>query len=277
MTLMLKKTNFNGKLKTIMSSALTLLTTLLVTQGAFAQVTNPDSAAPKSAETVKSTEVKSTNTKKTLVLAKANAELAPAVKFDEKPSALAQLSDNEAKAVLKLALEKLGQFQAKFSQTVLDANGKLLQQSNGQFAITRPGKFHWQVIAPEDELIISNGAILWYYSPFLEQVTLMNVQSALRDTPFLLMAQQDSLSWQQYDVSMIKQEQGLRFALQNKAQRDATFYIQLDDKQQLQSFSVKEKGGSHSEFMISDLKAQSFPDDKFSFKIPAGTEIDDQR
>lgn len=204
-------------------------------------------------------------------------QLKPSVKFKDDSVNSALDADAKAKNKLKQALQRLGQFEAKFSQTVKDAKGKLIQQSNGQFAITRPGKFHWEVKAPEEELIISNGTILWYYSPFLEQVTIMDVQRALKDTPFLLMAQQDESSWQQYHVTMSKQAKGLRFALQNREQRDTTFYIQLDDKENLSSFAVQEKMGSHSQFMITDLKAQSYANAKFSFNIPAGTEIDDQR
>jgi outer membrane lipoprotein carrier protein len=71
---------------------------------------------------------------------------------------------------------------------VTDANGKLIQQGQGEMMIARPGRFRWEYRRPYEQLIIADGHKLWVYDPELEQVTVKPVDEALGNTPALLLS-----------------------------------------------------------------------------------------
>ncbi len=87
------------------------------------------------------------------------------------------------------ALDKLRRFaadktvRADFSQTVTVKNGKKPQFSSGSMAISRPGKFRWQIEKPYPQLIVGDGAKVWVYDPDLRQVTVKKVDAALGSSP----------------------------------------------------------------------------------------------
>ena len=59
--------------------------------------------------------------------------------------------------LLKDKLATFANINATFVQRVNSSEGKLLNESTGEVTISRPGKFHWLVKTPEEELIVSNG------------------------------------------------------------------------------------------------------------------------
>lgn len=63
--------------------------------------------------------------------------------------------------------------------------------------------------APDESTLISDGKTLWFYNPFVEQVTATWLESATTNTPFMLIARNDSKEWQNYDVK----QNGDRFEL----------------------------------------------------------------
>jgi outer membrane lipoprotein carrier protein len=78
--------------------------------------------------------------------------------------------------------------QADFVQTIKDQKGKVLQQAQGHMALSRPGKFRWEVTSPNAQLVIANGSRLWIYDVDLEQVTIRNLSKATGQTPALLLS-----------------------------------------------------------------------------------------
>src|SRR2546426_11335084 len=52
---------------------------------------------------------------------------------------------------------------ASFTQTVTDKNGRVAQQTSGEFAIARPGKFRWSANKPYKQLLVGDGERVWIY------------------------------------------------------------------------------------------------------------------
>ncbi|RBW46043.1 outer membrane lipoprotein carrier protein LolA [Psychromonas sp. B3M02] len=178
--------------------------------------------------------------------------------------------------LLQQKLAKVSTMQADFSQQVISAQGDLIQQSVGKLTIARPGNFYWQVTSPDEELIVSNGVDMWLYSPFIEQVTIMNFSDAIAGTPFALLSGADASEWQNFDV---QQKEGAFVVANNQNKVNANqFTFVFDKADHISQFSVKEAQGQTSTFTLSNNKAASnLSDDFFEFEIPAGIEIDDQR
>ena len=76
----------------------------------------------------------------------------------------------------------------QFEQKIFDQNRKLLQQSSGVLAFSRPGKFRWNYVKPYTQLIVGDGSRVWIYDEDLKQVTVKKLDLALGSTPAALLA-----------------------------------------------------------------------------------------
>src|SRR5438128_2758058 len=76
----------------------------------------------------------------------------------------------------------------EFEQKIFDRNRKLLQESRGTLAFSRPGKFRWSYVKPYAQLIVGDGSRVWIYDEDLKQVTVRKLDDALGSTPAALLA-----------------------------------------------------------------------------------------
>jgi outer membrane lipoprotein carrier protein len=77
---------------------------------------------------------------------------------------------------------------AEFEQKVHDRNGKLTQESRGNFVFQRPGLFRWVYAKPVDQVIVGDGERVWIHDRDLNQVTVRKLSRALGSTPAALLA-----------------------------------------------------------------------------------------
>jgi len=177
--------------------------------------------------------------------------------------------------LLQAKLAKFNVIQADFKQQVISPEGEIIQQSTGQLTISRPGNFYWQVQEPDEELIVSNGTDIWLYSPFIEQVSILNFADAVAGTPFVLLSGADASQWANFTVA----RSGNEFTISNNDQNNnTTFTFIFDDKDNISEFRVQESQGQLSTFKLTaNQKSKEISSDFFEFNIPAGVEIDDQR
>ena len=177
---------------------------------------------------------------------------------------------------LQNKIAKFSILNTDFVQEVFNLEGKLIQKSSGKLVISRPGNFYWEVKEPEEELIISNGKDLWLYSPFIEQVSIMNFSDAIAGTPFVLLSGANASQWNNFDVK----KSGHKFVVSNNKDKTNTnkFTFIFDDDDNVTEFRVEQEQGQKSLFKLTK-KSLTAPlnNDLFEFKIPAGVEIDDQR
>ncbi|CAG9296572.1 outer membrane lipoprotein chaperone LolA [Celerinatantimonas diazotrophica] len=176
---------------------------------------------------------------------------------------------------LRHKLEKISHFGADFSQTVISPEGKVIHRGKGHFVIAKPGKLHWQETHPGHDEIISDGKTIWYYSPMVEQVTIYNTSQAIVHTPFILLTDQREKTWKQYQV---KQHDGVYTVSSKDPSQLVTFSLSFGKTGNIREFTVVDGQGQHSEFKLTHFNLH--PDIQpgiFSFKVPKGTQIDDQR
>ncbi|MEL0629603.1 outer membrane lipoprotein chaperone LolA [Psychromonas aquatilis] len=177
--------------------------------------------------------------------------------------------------LLQQKLAKFNALDADFSQQVISPEGNLIQESLGKLVISRPGNFYWEVTSPEQELIVSNGIDVWLYSPFIEQVTIMNFADAIAGTPFALLSGADAADWANFTVKKTGEE----FVISsNDSNSRNKFVFRFDKDDKIAGFSVIEELGQKSVFTLTNnINAKPLNDDFYNFKIPSGVEIDDQR
>lgn len=102
-------------------------------------------------------------------------------------------------------------------------NGDLVQQLHGRMALGRPNYLYWQTDAPDETLMVADGINLWYYNPFVEQVTVYQQAEAVEQSPLLLLLDADATAWANYDVKMADNS----FALQPNDQAQSPQSLQL--------------------------------------------------
>jgi len=152
-----------------------------------------------------------------LLVAAAAAHAAPAAPTAAAPAAPA--GQQNAK-LLSDYLDNLKTLRATFLQTLADANGREIDRARGTLIVLRPGKFSW-MIHPEPaaaspgsagaggagaagagaastgasgagasagQLMVCDGANLWFFDRDLQQVTVKPVDAALSATPAMLLS-----------------------------------------------------------------------------------------
>jgi outer membrane lipoprotein carrier protein len=100
-----------------------------------------------------------------------------------------------APSALASSLERFSDFisgfrtaRGEFEQKIFDSNRKLLQESRGSLAFSRPGRFRWTYLKPYAQLIVGDGTRVWIYDEDLKQVTVKKLDQALGSTPAALLA-----------------------------------------------------------------------------------------
>lgn len=179
------------------------------------------------------------------------------------------------KDVLNARLSMNQGFSADFIQKVISPDGEVLMQGKGTVEIARPNMFRWATTSPDENLLVSNGKSLWYYTPSIQQVTIYNQQKATAQTPFILLTRNQPSDWDHYKVT----QSGNLFTLTSTA-KDTTqgvYQIDINDKGVVKDFNVREQDGQQSLFAFEHVVLKTPSASKFTFNVPKGVEVDDQR
>jgi outer membrane lipoprotein carrier protein len=78
-------------------------------------------------------------------------------------------------------------FQGSFEQALIDADGEVVEKTNGMLEIQRPGQFRWSYIEPYEQWLVADGVNIWSYDVDLAQVIVKPQAEALANTPALLL------------------------------------------------------------------------------------------
>ena len=181
----------------------------------------------------------------------------------------------DAASELQTRLQKVSVFSADFNQTVSSANGKQVQSGSGKIQIKRPNLFRMDNKSPQETQIIADGKTLWFYDPFVDQVTANWVADAVNNTPFVLLTSNEASHWNQYNV----QQNSDTFVLTPKAKNSniKQFDIRIDANGVLKGFSTIEKDGQSNLYALCNITNADLADSLFKFSVPKGAEFDDQR
>ncbi len=77
--------------------------------------------------------------------------------------------------------------QGSFEQSLIDADGTVVEVTSGTLEIERPVRFRWSYNEPYEQWLIADGLNVWSYDLDLQQVTVKPQRDALANTPALLL------------------------------------------------------------------------------------------
>ncbi|MEO8419511.1 MAG: outer membrane lipoprotein chaperone LolA [Methylophilaceae bacterium] len=89
---------------------------------------------------------------------------------------------------LKTFFQNTSAMRAQFHQTVVDNQGRKVQEVDGTMQLQRPGKFRWDYNKPYEQQIVGDGEKVWLFDPELNQVTVRPLNKALGSSPAALLA-----------------------------------------------------------------------------------------
>lgn len=111
---------------------------------------------------------------------------------------------------------------AQFSQSVMDRNGKQVQNASGTMQFSRPGKFRWTYEKPYAQLIVGDGAKVWMYDADLNQVTVKKLDQVLGSSPAALLAGDNEME-RNFTLSDAGRNDGLEWVDASPKAKDGSF------------------------------------------------------
>ncbi|MBE0364158.1 outer membrane lipoprotein carrier protein [Pseudoalteromonas ulvae UL12] len=184
----------------------------------------------------------------------------------------------DAKSDLQQHLRQITSFDAQFSQVVTDEQNNTLQEAKGSLQLQQPNQLRWQQTAPEETLLITSGAQTYYFDSFAEQVTIMDTQSLINSTPFVLLTHhQDEQLWLNYSVV---ENKGVFELTPIEDEQSQVKRLDIVFDKQAQGFariSILDATGQQTQFTFKDSKLnQPLQSSLFEFVLPEGVAVDDQ-
>jgi len=110
----------------------------------------------------------------------------------------------------------------RFQQSVLDADGVLVDASSGTIEIERPGRFRWATDDPYEQWVIADGRNVWSYDVDLAQVTVKPQANALSNTPALLLGG-DSDALEDFTIEASAVDDGITWVRMTPADSESGF------------------------------------------------------
>ena len=162
-----------------------------------------------------------------------------------------------------------------FTQTVTDKAGRIVQRSNGEFTLSRPGKFRWSVDKPYRQLVVGDGERVWIYDEDLNQVVVRKAGEAIGSTPAALLAGRDNVerafTWRELPPSG-----GLEWLGATPLSNEAAFAeIRLGfDAKSLAALELSDAFGQKTVVRFGDVdRNPSLAADAFKFIPPKGADV----
>jgi len=165
--------------------------------------------------------------------------------------------------------------EANFSQLTLDASGTQLQETTGQMAVQRPGLFYWHTDAPQEQVVVSDGAKVTLWDPDLEQATIKKLDVRLNQTPALLLSGDISKINESFEISSKEQGEIMDFTLKPKGKDTLFDSLRLSFRKGLvNDMQLIDSVGQRTNIVFTGVKAnQAVPAGKFRFDIPKGADV----
>ena len=171
--------------------------------------------------------------------------------------------------------EKVTTFKASFIQVVLDENLLALEETSGLLWIARPGRFRWDYESGHRQSIVADGEVLWLYDVELEQVTRRAQESAIGQTPAVLLSGGQQYR-KDYNVTILGRQGAVNWISLVPKFSDGSFAeIQLGfEGETLRLIQLLDELNQITRVTLSNVaENEPIPDSVFRFIPPTGVDV----
>jgi outer membrane lipoprotein carrier protein len=165
--------------------------------------------------------------------------------------------------------------EATFQQTLRTREGEILQQTEGEFYLDRPGKFRWNYRSPYEQVIVSDGENIWIYDVELQQVTVQKQSAGLPATPMALLEDSSTLH-KEFHVQPLDERDGIyRLKLISKTKESDFGEIIVGlDKNGLRFMQLHDQFEQVTDIVFSDADTnKKLAKEIFEFIPPEGVDV----
>ena len=177
---------------------------------------------------------------------------------------------------LKLFVSGTHSAQAKFTQELLDKNGKRVQLVSGMMLFERPGKFRWEYQKPFEQIIVGDGKRFWLYDVDLNQVTVKKLDAALGSSPAALLSGNNEIE-REFNLSDLGMKEDLDWLQAIPKTSDTSFtkiLMGFNAKAELIVMELHDSFGHRTVLRFSELKNNpSISSQQFKFVPPQGADV----
>lgn len=125
----------------------------------------------------------------------------------------------------------------------------------GTMALERPGKFRWETLSPNHQIIIANGQYIWFYDVDLEQATVQNLKQHANSPALLLSGSTTALEERFKILECATKENDVSFRLAPRMNQDMVKEVLLKfAANKLKQMSVVDNLGQKTLFEFSQVK-----------------------
>ncbi len=184
-------------------------------------------------------------------------------------------AEEDAVSRLNQFVADVSEFQAMFTQTVVDSEGNIIEQADGEFLLSRPGKFRWDYVAPYPQQIVADGQRIWFYDEDLEQITVKSQDETLADTPAGLLSGK-SMPEDAYNIMAVEKNDNLQWVELTPKDAESNFQrVQLGfDETGLQQMLMTDAFDQQTNLQFTEVKINpTLAADRFDFIPPAGVDV----
>ena len=136
-----------------------------------------------------------------------------------------------------------------------DRNGSTIVKGSGTIQIKKPSLFKLNTYKPDPNTLISDGKNVWYYDPFVQQVTVQTFKRVQSSTPLALLTQNNPKTWDEYIIKL----NGNSFNIMPKRKGQITeMSITINKLGAIQKFSFKSKNGQTTKYSFYKFKEANF-------------------
>ena len=178
-------------------------------------------------------------------------------------------------ALMHAFLADVHSLKADFTQEVLDTNLKQVKQSKGTLTIKRPGRFRWDYLKPNPEIIVADGKRLWLYDVDLQQVTVKPLNDTLAASPAVLLSGSNDVE-KSFSVEDQGEKDGLAWVDLKPKVKDTDFEdVKLAFKgEDVSVMELKDNLGNTTRISFDRVQRNlDISDEAFKFTPPKGADV----
>lgn len=184
-------------------------------------------------------------------------------------------AQDAAKSALKTKLNSLQNYEASFSQIVIDGQKEVLQESDGKIYLKQPDRLYWEVAEPNETTLIADGKTVWHIDPFVEQVVALDQAQAVENNPLILLTNPSGPDWDKFIVL----EKGEMYEIvSNDPNSHISSLTLVFSGSDMVGLRFTDRTEQTSELTFDNIKQnQNIDSTLFDFALPQGYDLDDQR
>jgi outer membrane lipoprotein carrier protein len=141
---------------------------------------------------------------------------------------------------------------------------------SGRFAFARPGRFRWEVIRPDDQLIVSDGKQVWFHDRDLDQVSVRPLGDSIGSSPAAILFGSDAIE-REFAVRDMGVRDGAAWIEATPHRKDAGFErIAIGLRQGLPvAMEIRDAFGQLTRLSFDSVRRDAQPDlNQFRFVAP---------